>query len=113
MKIRYQQLEISDDQACIFADIVFHDLLPEEYILSLEQVINSLRPCSASYWISEIEIDNQILSCKATTTYRDIRGFKALEEQQTAEAASENAVVVTQNDPACISSVEDIRKVAL
>jgi hypothetical protein len=113
MKIRYQQLEISDGQARKFADVVFHDLSPDEYNLSLEQVINSLQPCSASYWISKIEINNQVLSCNATAKYHDIRRFKALEERQTKAAASENAVVVTHNDLAYISSVDDVIRVAM
>ncbi|UJR34672.1 hypothetical protein I4U23_027449 [Adineta vaga] len=113
MKIRYQQLEIIDDQAHIFADVIFHELLPDEYNRSVQQVVNSLRPCPTSYWISRLKMDNQVLSCTATTQYHNIREFKALEERQKTEAVSETAVVVTQNDLASISSVEDVIKVAV
>lgn len=113
LKIRYQKLEIIDNQACIFADVEYHDLLTNEYNLSVQQIINNLRPSSAPFWISRIQVSNQVLSCFATTFYRDIVRFKALKEQQTEAAASENAVIITQNDLASISTVEDVIKVAL
>jgi hypothetical protein len=113
LKIRYQTLEISDGQARVFADVVFHNLSPDECKLSLQQVTGSLRPSSAHLWISSIEISNQVLSCKATAPYHDIKLFKSLELQQTAAAASENGVAVSQNDLARISSIEDGIKVAL
>ena len=112
LTIRYQTLEIIDGQARIFADIVFHDLSPDEYNLTLEQVVNSHRPHPTSNWISSPEINNQVLLCKATVKYRDIRQFKALEEQQQAEAASENGITVTKNDLESISSIDDVIRVA-
>jgi hypothetical protein len=112
LKIRYQTLEIINGEPCIFAENLFHNLTPDEYNLSLEQVINNLQSTSRSYWISPVQIKDQILSCVATRNYRNIREFKALEVQQTAKAASETAVVVTKNDLERISRVEDVIKVA-
>jgi hypothetical protein len=113
IKIRYQTLEINDGQAQIFADVILHELLPEEYNLSLQQVISRLRPSSTRFWISKNEINNHILSCRATSCYHNIEQFKTLEEKQWAAAESGDAVIVTQNDLASISSVKDVVSVAL
>ncbi len=49
LKIRYQTLEIINGEPCIFAENLFHNLTPDEYNLSLEQVINNLQSTSRSY----------------------------------------------------------------
>ena len=113
INIRYQQLEIRNGRPDPLFEDKFHELSPHEYNLTVQQVVNSLRPCSASYWISDIRTANQVLLCMATVQYRDIRRYKALGEWQNTETTSENAVVVTQNDLDSISNVDDVIKLTL
>ena len=112
IKIRYQQLEIIDDYPHIYADIVHHILSPEEYRLSLLELVTKIRPASAPFFVSTLQITDTVFSCSATSCFRDIVRFKALEERLKAATASENAVVVTQQDLTSIRSMEDIIAVA-
>ena len=113
IRIKYQKLEIIDNQACKFADVISHELSQDEYRISVEQLVNKLRPFVGHCWVSSIKVKSHVLLCVATTKYHDIKRFKALQEQQVVRAASENAVIVRQNDLASIFSVEDVTKVAL
>lgn len=113
VKIRYQKLEISNDQPHIYPDIVFHNLSTDEYQLSLLEIVTKLRPSCGRFWVSGVEKTNSVLSCFATTCYHDIVRFKALGVRQQAELESENAIIVDQQDLKSIVSVEDVIKLAM
>ena len=74
IRIKYQKLEIIHDTARKFADVISHELSLDEYRISVEQLVNKLRPSVGYCWVSSIEVKSPVLLSTATTKYHDIKG---------------------------------------
>lgn len=108
IKIRYQYLEINNNEAQIFPHVQIRELSEEDYKLSLMQMTKKLASSTDKFWISKVNIEQYTLTWTATISYHNIRHFKALEEKQLADAMSDDAIVVTPEDLASISNRDDL-----